>query len=113
MSEDVKAFYEKFKKDAGKMQHDLPEMSKAFPGLFQATMSAGALDVKTKELIALGMGLVLRCEPCIYLHVQKCVAAGATREEILEAAAVGVMMQGGPGYTYVPKVLDALDALGK
>ena len=112
-AEKVKAFYEKFKKDSGKMQQGLPEMMGSFMGMFKSVMGEGSLDVKTKELIALSIGLALRCTPCVYLHVQKCVAAGATREEILEAAGVVVMMQGGPGFTYVPEVIDALEALGK
>jgi AhpD family alkylhydroperoxidase len=112
-AENVKSFYEKFQKDAGKMQKESPEMVKAFMGLFHSTMSEGALDVKTKELIALTAALAVRCEPCIYMHVQKCVAAGATRKEILETAAVVVMMQGGPAFTYIPKVMDALEALGQ
>ena len=111
--EQVQEFFTQFKKDAGKMQQALPEMAKAFQGLFTATMGEGNLDVKTKELIALAVGLAVRCEPCVYLHVQKCLAAGAAREEILEAAAVVVMMQGGPGYTKIPEILHALDALDK
>ena len=110
-AEDVKAFLQKFKTDSAKMQKELPAMMKAFGGFFQATMGEGALSVKQKELIALGMALALRCEPCINLHVQKCLAAGATPPEVLETAAVCVMMQGGPGFTYVPKVMDALEAL--
>lgn len=109
--DDVKAFLDKFKTDTGKMQKALPDMLQSFMGLFQATMKEGALSVKHKELIALGAALSLRCEPCINLHVQKCLAAGATSEEILETSAVCVMMQGGPGFTYIPKVMDALEAL--
>lgn len=109
--EDAKAFYASWKEAAGKMQKECPNVPKGFMGLFQATMGEGALSVKQKELIALGTGIALRCDPCIYLHVQKCLAAGATRAEIIETAGVVAMMQGGPGFTYVPKVIDALDAL--
>ena len=112
-AEDIKAFYAKYKADSGKVQQSLPDMVKGFGGLFQNTIKEGVLSVKQKELIALAIGLAVRCEPCIYLHVQKCLDAGATRQEILETAAVVVMMQGGPGFVYVPKVLDALEALGK
>ncbi len=113
MSTEVKAFYEKFKTDSGKVHQALPDMTKGFMGFFQAVMKDGALTVKQKELIALAIGLAVRCEPCIYLHVQKSLDAGATRQEILETASVVAMMQGGPGFVYVPKVLDALEALGK
>jgi AhpD family alkylhydroperoxidase len=113
MSSDVKAFYEKFSKDIEKMKQSTPDAMKGFGTLFQAVMKPGALPTKQKELIALGIGVAQRCSPCIALHVQKCADAGATREEILEAASVAVMMQGGPAYTHLPYVLDALEALGK
>lgn len=110
MSETGKEFYEQFNKDIGAVQKEAGDTIKGFGGLFQATMKEGALSVKEKEFIALGIGLALRCEPCIMLHVKKCLAAGATREQIIEAAGVAVMMQGGPSYTYMPVILKALDA---
>ncbi len=113
MSEKVKAFYEKTKKDMGKLQALAPDMMKGFGGLFAAVMKDGALSLKHKELIALALGVGVRCEPCINLHVKKCLEAGATKEEIVEAATVAVMMQGGPSYTYMPAVLDALEACGQ
>jgi len=113
MSGDVKEFLEKFARDLEKMKGDLPDMVKGFGTLFQNVMKDGVLRTKEKELIALGIAVAQRCAPCINLHVQKCLAAGATREEILEASGVAVMMQGGPAYTHVPLVLDALEALGK
>ena len=111
--EEVQAFFTKFQKDSGKMKQELPEMMASFMAFFQSVMKEGALGVKEKELIALGVGLAERCKPCIYLHVQKCLAAGASREEILEAAAVVIMMRGGPAFTYIPEVINALDALGQ
>lgn len=113
MSADAKAFFEKFARDLEKMKGDLPDMVKGFGTLFQNVMKDGALGTKEKELIALGIAVAQRCGPCINLHVQKCLAAGAAREEILEASGVAVMMQGGPAYTHIPLVLDALEALGK
>jgi AhpD family alkylhydroperoxidase len=89
----------------------MPDVMKAFGGLHQATMKAGALSVAEKELIALGIGLAVRCENCIYAHVRAALKAGATREQILETAGVAVSMQGGPTYTYLPRVTEALAAL--
>jgi AhpD family alkylhydroperoxidase len=74
-------------------------------------MKDGALSLKEKELIALGIGVAMHCEPCIRAHTQKCLAAGATKEQILEAAAVAVVMAGGPAYTHVPLVIDTLETL--
>ncbi len=112
MSQDVKSFYEKWKTDQGKMVKALPDAIKAFGAFHGAVIKDGALSVKHKELIAMALGMALRCVPCLNLHIKKCLEVGATREEILEAASVVMMMQGGPGYTYIPYVLDALEACG-
>ena len=89
----------------------MPDLVRAFAGLHGAAMRAGALAVREKELVALGIGLAVRCENCIYAHTRAAVEAGATREQVLEVAAVAVLMQGGPTYTYLPRVTEALDAL--
>ncbi|MFO0839878.1 MAG: carboxymuconolactone decarboxylase family protein [Phycisphaerae bacterium] len=93
------------------MKEAAPEIGRAFGGMFQKLMGEGALSVREKELIALGIGMALRCEPCIYSHLEKAMHSGATRAQIIEMAGVVVTMQGGPGYVYVPKILEALDAL--
>lgn len=86
-----------------------PEIARGFGAMFGAIMKDGALGVRDKELIALGISLALRCEPCIWSHVEKCLKSGATPEQIMEAAGVAVVMQGGPSYTYLPKVLEAIE----
>ena len=111
MENDAARFFEKFKTDMPKMKEMAPDAAAGMGKLFQKVMKDGALTVREKELVALGMGIVLRCVPCINLHVKKSLEAGATKEEILEVAGVAVMMQGGPGYTYIPMVIDALDAI--
>jgi AhpD family alkylhydroperoxidase len=93
------------------VRRDMPDLLKAFAGLHQAAVKPGALSTATKELIALAIGLAVRCENCMYAHISAALKAGATREEVLETAAVAVMMQGGPTYTYLPRVTEALDAL--
>lgn len=111
MCDDAKTYYEQ---NPARMHHAkaaAPDVVKGFGGLFQAVMKDGALGVREKELIALGIGMALRCEPCIYAHVEKALKAGATRAQVLETAGVAVMMQGGPTYTYLPKLVEALDGL--
>lgn len=108
---DTKEFLTKFKNDLEKMKTQSSATANGFAGLFGKTMSEGALTVKQKELVAIGIAVAKQCEPCIALHVQKCLDAGAAREEILEASGVAVMMSGGPAYTHIPVVIDALDAL--
>ena len=110
MSQEVKAFYKKFENDMEKMKQMTPNMLAGFGGLFQKVMGEGKLTVREKELIAVGIAMAIQCKPCIFLHVKKCLGSGATKEEILEAAQVAVMMAGGPGYTHMPEVIDALEA---
>jgi AhpD family alkylhydroperoxidase len=102
-------FYETWSSGMARMKSRTPDITRAFGGFFQNLMKEGSLSVREKELIALGIGLALRCEGCIYSHVEKCLKTGATPEQVIEAAGVAVMMQGGPTYTYIPKVLEALD----
>ena len=112
MSTRAKEYYEQNASAMRPVRASMPELVKGFAGLHQAAMKMGdALTVAQKELVALAIGLAVRCENCIYAHVQAALNAGATREQILEAAGVAVMMQGGPTYTYLPRVTEALDAL--
>ena len=111
MSVEAKAFYEQWPNRMSKAKSSAADAAKGFGTLFQSVMKEGALGVREKELIALGIGVALRCDPCVYAHVQKARQAGASREQVIETAGVAVMMQGGPGYTYLPKVVEALDAL--
>ena len=111
MSTDAKTYYEQSPERMSHAKAAAPDVVRGFGTLFQSVMREGALAGREKELIALGIGLAVRCDNCIYAHVQKALKAGATREQVLETAGVAVMMQGGPAYTYLPAVVEALDAL--
>ncbi|WP_058485916.1 carboxymuconolactone decarboxylase family protein [Defluviitalea phaphyphila] len=77
----------------------------AFMGLLGASYEPGAMDLKTKELISVAIGCYNRCEYCIVYHCYKALEAGATREEILEAAMVAVAFGGGPSMAYTTTLL--------
>jgi len=111
MGSETKEFFKKFKNDVAKMKEQTPDTVNGFAVMFSKIMKDGALTLREKELIALGIGVVQRCAPCIRLHVQKSLDAGATRQQILEAVSVAVMMGGGPAYTHVPLVVETLEAL--
>ena len=111
MSTDAKSFYRDWSSRMSHAKASAPDAAIGFGALYQGVMKLGAIGVREKEFVALGIGIALRCEPCIYIHVEKALKAGATREQVLEAAGVAVMMQGGPTYTYLPVVVEALDAI--
>ena len=85
-----------------------PEVMKAFAALSEAASSPGALNEKTKELIALAIAVVERCDECITIHVEEALKTGATRQEIIEALGVAVLMGGGPAVMYATHALTAL-----
>lgn len=86
-----------------------PETLRHFKSFMGSVLKEGVLDTKTKELIAIGTSITARCKYCIAIHVEKALNAGATKEEILEAAIVAILMGGGPAMTYVSEVKKALD----
>lgn len=73
----------------------------------KAAMGDGALDAKTKELIALAISVVRQCDGCMASHAQKAARRGATPEEAAEALGVAIMMAGGPGTVHAPRAFEA------
>ena len=69
----------------------------------------GALNAKTKEMMALAISIVVGCDGCIAYHVHDAVQAGATRQELLETIGVALLMGGGPGSIYAAHSMDAIE----
>jgi AhpD family alkylhydroperoxidase len=91
------------------LRSSTPDVMKAFGELGRAAIADGALDKKTKELIALALGVAVRCDPCIGFHTQALVKLGATRQEVDEALGVAVYMGGGPSLMYAASAVAAFD----
>lgn len=89
----------------------IPETARAFGGLGKAVKEGGTLDYKTKEFVALGIAVADRCEPCISLHVEALVKAGASRDEVADVLAMCIQMGGGPAMMYAAKALECYDEL--
>jgi AhpD family alkylhydroperoxidase len=89
------------------LRRSIPEVYKGFGELHKAAFAAGALDVRTKELIALAIGVVEGCDGCIASHAQAAVRAGASRQEAAEAIGVTFLMHGGPATIHGPRAYDA------
>lgn len=92
-----------------KLGKGIPGPMGGFSQLHKATVSAGALDTKTKELIALGIAITIRCDGCIAFHVHDALKAGATKEEIAETIGVAVLMGGGPSVMYGCEAYEAME----
>lgn len=94
-----------------KLRADIPDVMKSFAALAQSATKGGALDAKTKELIALALGVAARCDACIGFHVQALIRHGATRLEIEETLGMAVYMGGGPSLMYAADALSAYEEL--
>jgi AhpD family alkylhydroperoxidase len=89
------------------LRHQIPEVYKGFAALHGAALADGALDAKTKELIALALSVGSQCDGCIASHARGAVRHGATKQEAAEAIGVTLLMGGGPSSIYAPRAYDA------
>ena len=86
-----------------------PEVMQGFGAMARGAMGAGALDEKTKELIAMAIGVAARCDGCLGFHAKALVRLGATPEEFQEMLGVAVYMGGGPSLMYAAHALEAFE----
>ncbi len=86
-----------------------PSLINGFNGLSEAALADGALDKKTKELIALALGVAAHCDACLGFHAKALVKLGATRAEVEDARGVAVYMGGGPSLMYAADALTAFE----
>jgi len=85
----------------------IPDVYKGFGELHHAAFAPGALDTRTKELIAFAIGVVEQCDGCIASHARGAVKAGASKQEAAEAIGVTYLMNGGPATIYGPRAYAA------
>ena len=88
---------------------DSASLIDGFNSLSEVALADGALDKKTKELIALALGVGAHCDACLGFHVRALVKLGATRAEVEDALGVAVYMGGGPSLMYAADALSAFE----
>ena len=91
------------------LRRDIPDTLAGFSAMAQAASKDGALDKKTKELMALALGVAARCEGCIGFHAEALVRLGASREEVEETLGMAVYMGGGPSLMYAADAMAAYE----
>src|ERR1700727_2223583 len=87
----------------------IPDVMAGYGALHDAAYVEGALDVKTKELIALSISITRECDGCIAAHGRNLARLGATTEEVAEMIAVAITMNGGPATVWGPRALAAYE----
>ncbi len=93
----------------GTLRQGAPETMKAFVSLSAAATASNAINTKTKELMALAIGIVVHCDGCVAYHTKMAHQQGATRQEIMETVALAVYMGGGPAAVYGGDAVRAYD----
>lgn len=91
------------------LRSDITDTMQGFSALAQSATKDGALDKKTKELIALAIGVSTRCDGCIGFHTKALVDLGATKEEIEETLGMAIYMGGGPSLMYAADAMVAYE----
>jgi AhpD family alkylhydroperoxidase len=86
-----------------------PEIVKAYAGLSHANTKSTRIDAKTRELIALAVAVTLRCDGCINAHTDAAIKAGASKEEMIDALGVAIMVNAGATMVYSARTIDAYD----
>ena len=113
MEKDYSELTRRISGDLRKLRKDIPDTMQAFSALAQAATRDGALDRKTKELIALALGVAARCDGCIGFHTETLAKLGATRQEVQETLGMAVYMGGGPSLMYAADAISAYEQFAK
>lgn len=71
-----------------------------------SNMKDGALSIKEKECVMLGIAIAIRCHDCIRAHAKNCKDVGLTEEEVIEVVESAVAMGGGPSMAFGSYALD-------
>ncbi|HEV2756552.1 MAG TPA: carboxymuconolactone decarboxylase family protein [Actinomycetota bacterium] len=94
-------------KPTRELRDKIPGVFDGYRALSAAAFTDGALDAKTKELIALAISVSKQCDGCIASHARGAARRGATAEEVAEALGVVILMNGGPGTVHAPRAYEA------
>ena len=109
MSKSFKVITQDLNSALGKFRNSAPDTMSAFNGLSKSAMRAGAVDALHKELIALAIGVAVRCDGCLGFHTKALIRLGVTREQFMETLEVAVYMGGGPSLMYAAEAIRAYE----
>jgi len=109
MSQEYKQLTQELSASIGGIRKDIPDVMKGFSAMAGAALDDGALSKKTKELIALAIGVATHCKGCIGFHVKALIALGVTRNELAETLGMAIYMGGGPSLMYAAEAMQAFE----
>jgi AhpD family alkylhydroperoxidase len=110
MMMDWNAYRDQIAASVKEMSATNPELVHGYSALHRANAKSTRLDARTRELIALGVAVTLRCDGCINAHVEAAIKAGVSKEEIVDALGVAIMVNAGATMVYSARTMDAYHA---
>jgi AhpD family alkylhydroperoxidase len=110
---DWQAFIDETNRELAALRPEIRDVAQGFGALAKAATAEGALDAKTKELIAVAIGVAKQCDGCIGFHVRAAMRQGASRAELAETIGMCVYMGGGPSLMYGAKAMACFDELAE
>lgn len=94
----------------GEIAKTAPDLVRGYRTLANARAKSGALDAKTRELVALAVAVTVRCDGCITTHVEQARKHGATADEVTDALGVAVMVNAGAALVYSARTIDSFNS---
>jgi AhpD family alkylhydroperoxidase len=113
MTKDYQQITQSVSTALAKLRRLSPGVMQGFSQMAQSATEDGALDKKTKELVALALGVAAHCDACIGFHTKALAKLGASTEEVVETLNMAIYMGGGPSLMYAAEALSAFDAFNK
>lgn len=92
-----------------KLGKENPKEMGAYGQFIQSVLHESHISLKTKELIAVALSVSSQCDWCIPYHARMALKAGATKEEIMDAGMVAVLMNGSPALMHLIPLLKAVE----
>lgn len=109
MTSHYKELTQQITSNLGPLREGVPQVMKSFGEMGKAALTPGTVDAKTKELIALAIGVATRCDACIGFHAKALVRLGASAAEVHETLGVAIYMGGGPSAMYAANAVAAFN----
>jgi AhpD family alkylhydroperoxidase len=110
MMNQAKEILDELREPVRALRDQIPGVFDGYGAMSSAVFTDGALDAKTKELIALAIAVAKQCDGCIASHARAAARRGATAQEVGEALGVAILLNGGPGTVHAPRAFAAFEA---
>jgi len=109
MSKDYKEIIGDISAYTGELRKLIPDTMNGFTAMAKSATQTKAIDEKTKEMIALALGVAAHCDGCLGFHTKALARLGATREEVAEVLGMAVYMGGGPSLMYAADAMRSFE----